>query len=109
MADIQHVVVLMLENRSFDSMLGRLYPGRPDFDGLTGAESNEWDGKTVPVWSSPTMTPEAACIPDPDPNELFADMTEQIFGVGLSASLAAHDVRLRFELHEERGATIREA
>ena len=38
MADIQHVVVLMLENRSFNSMLGRLYPDRPDFDGLTGAE-----------------------------------------------------------------------
>ena len=29
------------------------------------------------------MTPEAACIPDPDPNERFADMTEQIFGAGL--------------------------
>ena len=83
MAEIQHVVVLMLENRSFNSMLGRLYPARPDFDGLTGAESNEWDGKTIPVWASPTMTPEAACIPDPDPNELYADMTEQIFGSGL--------------------------
>ena len=38
MADIQHVVVLMLENRSFDSMLGRLYSDRPDFDGLKGDE-----------------------------------------------------------------------
>ncbi len=28
------------------------------------------------------MTPEAARIPDPDPNELFVDMTEQIFGAG---------------------------
>ena len=82
MADIQHVVVLMLENRSFDSMLGRLYPERPDFDGLTGDESNEWEGKAHRVWSSPEATAEAACLPNPDPNELFADMTEQIFGAG---------------------------
>src|SRR5260370_33954813 len=82
-ADIQHVVVLMLENRSFDSMLGRLYPNRPDFDGLKGDESNGWGDKTFKVWASGEMTPEAACLPDPDPNELFADMTEQIFGAAL--------------------------
>ena len=38
MADVKHVVVLMLENRSFDSMLGGLYPDRADFDGLKGGE-----------------------------------------------------------------------
>ncbi len=80
--DIQHVVVLMLENRSFDSMLGRLYPNRPDFDGLTGEESNAWGGRTFKVWTSDEMTPDAACLPNPDPNEHFADMTEQIFGAG---------------------------
>jgi phospholipase C len=83
MADIAHVVVLMLENRSFDSMLGRLYPGRADFDGLSGAEANTWNGQQIPVWSSPTMTSAAACIPTPDPNEGFDDMADQIFGVGL--------------------------
>jgi phospholipase C len=83
MADIKHVVVLMLENRSFDSLLGRLYPDRADFDGLKGDESNEWDGRTVDIWTSTGVTPEAACLPNPDPNELFADMTEQIFGAGL--------------------------
>jgi phospholipase C len=82
MADIAHVVVLMLENRSFDSMLGWLYPGRPDFDGLTGRESNPCEGNSVNVWTSPDMTPDTACIPTPDPSELFVDMTEQIFGVG---------------------------
>jgi phospholipase C len=82
MADIKHVVVLMLENRSFDSMLGRLYPGRPDFDGLSEKETNKWNGQSVPVWASPSMTPDVACIPTPDPNELFADMTDQIFGAG---------------------------
>ena len=51
--DIAHVVVVMLENRSFDCMLGRLYPGRPDFDGLTGRETNRWNGRDVLVWASP--------------------------------------------------------
>lgn len=89
MADIRHVVVLMLENRSFDCILGRLYPGRRDFDGLTGGETNKWNGQDIGVWSSPTMTPEAACIPTPDPNELFVDMTEQIFGAGNRPPAAA--------------------
>src|ERR1700682_5906044 len=80
--DIAHVVVLMLENRSFDSMLGRLYPDRPDFDGLTNGEANQWNGKDVAAWSSPAMDSQVACIPAPDPAELFVDMTEQIFGVG---------------------------
>jgi phospholipase C len=84
MANIAHVVVLMLENRSFDSMLGRLYPGRPDFDGLTGRECNAWNGRTYPAWTSgPGLTPTNACIPTPDPNEDFVDMTDQIFGTGL--------------------------
>ena len=88
MANIAHVVVLMLENRSFDCMLGRLYPNRPDFDGIQGNESNKWNGSDIAVWVSPQMTPEVACIPTPDPNELFADMTEQIFGVGGPAAAA---------------------
>ena len=41
---IKHVVQIMLENRSFDQMLGFLYPGRADFDGLKGNE--ECDGVT---------------------------------------------------------------
>jgi phospholipase C len=39
--EIEHIVVLMMENRSFDQMLGYLRrDGLPDVDGLTGAESN---------------------------------------------------------------------
>jgi len=37
---IEHIVVLMLENRSFDCMLGKLYAPSPQFDGLTGTEFN---------------------------------------------------------------------
>jgi phospholipase C len=80
--DIAHLVVLVLENRSFDCMLGRLYPDRGDFDGLKGQETNRWNGQDVAVWASATMDPQVACIPTPDPNELFVDMTEQLFGAG---------------------------
>jgi phospholipase C len=78
-ADIEHVVVLMLENRSFDCMLGRLYPATPDFRGLTLNESNFY-GMTYGVWNDPDLTPAIACVPDPDPGELFTDMNVQLFG-----------------------------
>ena len=37
---LQHIVVLMMENRSFDHMLGGLAATNPAIDGLTGTESN---------------------------------------------------------------------
>ena len=37
---IDHIVVLMLENRSFDHMLGFLYDKSDRFEGLDGTESN---------------------------------------------------------------------
>ena len=37
---IDHIVVLMLENRSFDSLLGTLYPKSDSFEGLNGTEQN---------------------------------------------------------------------
>ena len=59
LASVNHVVVLMLENRSFDHMLGFLYPGNlspsgQPFDGLTGTESNPGsDGKPVTAGPGP--------------------------------------------------------
>jgi phospholipase C len=48
---IDHIVVVMMENRSFDHMLGylRLQGGRDDIDGLTGNESNTYNGTVYPV------------------------------------------------------------
>ena len=64
-------------------MLGWLYPGRPDFDGLTGQEANPWHRPTdkvmVPVWTDPGLSRSRASGPDPDPGELFHDMEEQFF------------------------------
>lgn len=79
--NIDHVVVLMLENRSFDSMLGMLYPHSAGFDGLTGNETNPGpDGQPVRVWNLPGTDGATMTIPDPDPGELWLDMNQQIFG-----------------------------
>jgi phospholipase C len=52
---VSHIVVLMMENRSFDQMLGYLKrDGEPEVNGLTGAESNpDPDGHEYQVfeWS----------------------------------------------------------
>lgn len=82
MPDIQHIVVLMLENRSFDCLLGRLYPNDPTYAGLTLNESNKFGptGMSYGVWKDCKMSAAIACTPDPDPGELFVDMNEQICG-----------------------------
>ena len=48
---IEHVVVLMLENRSFDHMLGylSLEGGRDDVDGLRSGMANEHGGRRFPI------------------------------------------------------------
>ena len=86
---IEHVVVLMLENRSFDSMLGRLYPKSEAFDGLSGEETNpDKDGNPVGVWNISDMDRPSMAIPDPDPGELWTDINEQLFGSKLVSSPA---------------------
>jgi phospholipase C len=77
---IEHVVVLMLENRSFDNLLGKLYPASPGFDGLTGNESNLAGHTPVKVWNNAGTTPATMTIPTPDPAELWLDMNTQLFG-----------------------------
>ncbi len=78
MADIRHVVVLMLENRSFDSLLGALSPMPPHFNGLNGREYNVYEGQRYAV-TSPVVGSAPFSIPTPDPGESYADITEQIF------------------------------
>lgn len=99
---IQHIVVVMLENRSFDNMLGFLYAaesnrpprnlpaqGSASFDGLTAnqfwnpANADFFSQGAAPdkVFASAGTTGAAPFrVPDPDPNEAFANMNFQIFG-----------------------------
>lgn len=89
LSQIEHIVVLMPENRSFDCLLGRLYADTPDFNGLTGSESNPQTGGAgdpVRVWNSQSTIPGTMTIPAPDPGEAFSDITTQLFGLGASAN-----------------------
>src|SRR5262249_16931262 len=79
---IDHLVVLMLENRSFDHVLGWMKRERPQLNGLTGSEYNP------PVVGAPLeirmrVTDAASWnVPVPfDPPHDFQDVTEHIFGV----------------------------
>jgi phospholipase C len=86
-AKIDHIVVLMLENRSFDCLLGALRPPGADFDGVTKQDFNRYtsaDGSIQNVfsWNDPTLETGSMKIPDPDPGESFVDMNEQLFGAG---------------------------
>jgi phospholipase C len=76
----------MLENRSFDHMLGFLYPGNVSlsgqpFDGLTGTESNPGsDGKPVTVFRIEPATPGAYYLPGADPGEGYMATNDQLYG-----------------------------
>jgi phospholipase C len=84
---LDHVVVVMFENRSFDNLLGRLYePGEvASFEGVTGKDlSNpapEWaehrpDGGIVPYGIAPNMN-----TPNPDSGEEYPHINTQLFGI----------------------------
>jgi phospholipase C len=81
---IEHFVVLMLENRSFDHMLG--FSGVPGIDGLTGAETNP-DTTGAPV----NVSNDAQYIGDyePDPGHELFDVNVQIFSNQQAAPGAA--------------------
>src|SRR5256885_11984837 len=51
LAKVEHIVVLMLENRSFDHMLGylSLEGGRDDIDGLQAGMANDYGGRSYPI------------------------------------------------------------
>jgi len=84
---IEHVVVLMLENRSFDNVFGWLYdPANPapfnreppaNFDGLYGKSLyNPGPKGNVPAGKGQTPTD-----PYPDPGEPYEDVYEQLYNV----------------------------
>ena len=88
LSSVEHVVVLMLENRSFDHMLGFLYSGSGNvspagqpFEGLAGTESNP-DGTSQPVtvFAIEPTTPHAYFMPGADPGEGYMATNDQLFG-----------------------------
>ena len=87
LAKIDHVVVLMLENRSFDQMLGFLYsdsgnrsPAGDPFDGLKGNEANvDETGREITVFKIATSDPHVYLMPGADPGEGFYNTTYQLY------------------------------
>jgi phospholipase C len=107
LARIQHIVVVMLENRSFDNMLGFLYADKGNvpplnlpaldpasFDGLLPPTNSDvfWNPSNTDFFStagtaadrvfasSGTTGTAPFTVPNPDPNELFSNFNFQIFG-----------------------------
>src|SRR6266851_809426 len=75
--NLKHVVVLMMENRSFDHMLGGLEKDFPKINGLSGNESNP-DGNGALVSVQPNATYQGQL--DHDPDHHFPGVDLQIFG-----------------------------
>src|SRR5712692_5439649 len=82
MDKIEHVFVLMLENRAFDHMLGfsgiegtDAVTGKPTkINGLNGTESNSFDGQSY------TVSESADYVMPVDPGHEFSNVLEQLCG-----------------------------
>jgi phospholipase C len=87
---LDHIVVIMFENRSFDNLLGRLYqPGEvASFEGVAGLDLSN----PVPDWAAgadpgtlPGLVPYGTAIdmntPSPDPGEEYPHVNTQLFGL----------------------------
>lgn len=83
---LDHVVVVMFENRSFDNLLGRLYePGEvPSFEGVMGKELSN----PVPAWAGGSAGDRVSYgvsqhmnVPTPDPGEELPHINTQLYGI----------------------------
>src|SRR5271163_3755123 len=83
---IDHIVVLMLENRSFDHMLGylSLEGGRDDIDGLRDEFANDHDGRRYPVRHL-----ETTAIPD-DPDHSGSSVDQQVGNGAMNGFVASY-------------------
>jgi phospholipase C len=87
LSSVKHIVQLMLENRSFDQMLGFLYHDQGNrsplghaYDGLTGEESNPDDaGRIVKVFKIGHAAKHPYLMPGADPGEGFHNTSFQLF------------------------------
>jgi phospholipase C len=81
LAELEHVVVLAFENRSFDHMVGFLRDAEYPIDGLTGEEFNleqpdDPSSVRVPVSRAAPTGPDLS----PSPNHDVRDVTVQLYG-----------------------------
>src|SRR5258708_2976024 len=84
---LRHIVVLMMENRSFDHMLGSLSADDPRIDGITSALNNP-DTTGAGVKAQPLAEFQGQL--DPDPDHHFPAVDLQIFGGDTSGNRTAN-------------------
>ena len=84
---LKHIVVLMMENRSFDHMLGSLKAVDPRIDGISNQLSNP-DTTGAQIKAQPLADFQGQL--DPDPDHHFPAVDLQIFGGDTSAGRAAN-------------------
>jgi len=75
----------MMENRSFDHMLGYLHADVPSIDGLTGNETNPYN-TTDPNSKIQHVNPDGYDVGPDDPGHSWGDTTEEIFGYHLPST-----------------------
>ena len=82
---VDHVVVVMLENRSFDHMLGylSLTGARPEIDGLRPGLANQDQGRTYPVHHLASTALEM------DPDHSASAIDQQVAGGSMSGFVAS--------------------
>jgi phospholipase C len=81
MASLEHIIVLMLENNSFDRMLGALFPERAGGGGIKGTAGNHWNDDSslnppVRHQMAPTTTRQVL----KDPGHELSDTLAQLQG-----------------------------
>jgi phospholipase C len=100
---IEHIVVLMLENRSFDHMLGylSLEGGRDDVDGLKDGMQNEYGGAPYPPRR---LKAGALLTKDHDPDHSGGATTKQINSGAMDGFVASYAETL-----QKRGVSVDDA
>ncbi|MEK6289344.1 MAG: alkaline phosphatase family protein [Acidobacteriota bacterium] len=97
---INHVVVLMMENRSLDNLLGWVYTdqnNQPPHN-IPAQEPTSYAGLVKHKYHN-QLTPDSplvyakngtdsTVVPSPDPGEEFTQMTQQIFGASTTADMS---------------------
>lgn len=87
--NLRHIVVLMMENRSFDHMLGTLKAVDARIDGITDQDANG-NPDTTGTLVKPQALAEFQGQLDPDPDHHFPAVDLQIFGGATGAGRAAN-------------------
>jgi phospholipase C len=85
--NLKHIVVLMMENRSFDHMLGSLQAVNASIDGISDQLTNP-DTNGNPVQPQPLAAFQGQL--DPDPDHHFPAVDLQVFGGNTAAGRQAN-------------------